>query len=368
MKVLFIDDEPESVLDAQEELREYYPNSDIVTLDFEEGQNDIWTIRPQIVVLDIWKDDAITGTAQGLDVFDFIWDHCFCPVIVYSANTEITESYANIEHPFVKVVTKGSESEVLVRNAVCGLTPHIEAIKTSESHVSQNFASAMRDVAPYAFCTFDDPEQITDAIVRGGRRRVAALMDEPPSSGTRLASWEKYLSPPVTKNLRLGDVLHDGHCGYDEPASFRVVLTPSCDLVAAGNQTPNVHALLAAKCCPMGVALDKTGIGTSRRKIKGSRILTQGYYDGFIPFPSLPGKIPTMAANLRDLQLIPLTEIGDEGERFTGVASVDSPFRELISWAYLQIAGRPGLPDRDLQPWLEQIIESIDGDQVVESP
>ncbi|MYK60628.1 MAG: hypothetical protein F4034_01405 [Chloroflexi bacterium] len=65
-----------------------------------------------------------------------------------------------------------------------------------------------------------------------------------------------------------------------------------------------------------------------------------------------------MAADLRDLELIPVGAIGVEGEEFLRVASVDSPFRELISWAYLQVAGRPGLPQRDLDGWIHDIIEA----------
>jgi hypothetical protein len=43
------------------------------------------------------------------------------------------------------------------------------------------------------------------------------------------------------------------------------------------------------------------------------------------------------------------------------VASVDSPFREQIAWAFVQIAGRPALPDRDLESWVQEIREQISG-------
>lgn len=49
-----------------------------------------------------------------------------------------------------------------------------------------------------------------------------------------------------------------------------------------------------------------------------------------------------------------------EGIAFERIASVDSPFRELVTWSYLQVAGRPGLPDRDLDEWAEGIDEARD--------
>lgn len=65
-----------------------------------------------------------------------------------------------------------------------------------------------------------------------------------------------------------------------------------------------------------------------------------------------------MAANLRDLQLVPMQQIGN-GTEFSRIAAIDSPFRELVAWAYLQIACRPGLPERDLSSWAKEIIQAV---------
>ena len=46
-----------------------------------------------------------------------------------------------------------------------------------------------------------------------------------------LAGWEQYLFPPVSDDILLGDVLKDAEGKDDDPTLFRVVLTPSCDLV-----------------------------------------------------------------------------------------------------------------------------------------
>ena len=49
----------------------------------------------------------------------------------------------------------------------------------------------------------------------------------------------------------------------------------------------------------------------------------------------------------------------DSGRPFLRIASIDSPFRELVAWAYLQIACRPSLPDRDFDSWRDEIVEDV---------
>ena len=67
-----------------------------------------------------------------------------------------------------------------------------------------------------------------------------------------------------------------------------------------------------------------------------------------------------MTAELKRLQLIDLKLIGENDEcEYCRVASVDSPFREMITWAYLQVTGRPGLPDRDFDDWADHIYRTV---------
>ena len=40
---------------------------------------------------------------------------------------------------------------------------------------------------------------------------------------------------------------------------------------------------------------------------------------------------------------------------FQRVASTDSPFREMVVWAYLRVTGRPGAPEIHVEEWLEDI-------------
>ena len=366
LKLLFIEDDQESIKSTLNLIGREKENVCCEVSEFESAKDKIVSSRPDIVILDL----LVGGTPpeaekpEGLKTRDFIWSQHFCPIVIYSALSGIhDEEYES--HPFVKNIQKRRGSEQKVLDAICELRPHVDALKEAESDIRNSFSCAMRDVAPYAFEAFTDTDRRMETIKRSGRRRLAALMDELSLDGTTLASWEQYLCPPVCDSTQLGDILRKVDEANDDPASFRVVLTPSCDLVSSGNRDPKVSNVLVAKCCSMKDGLDRTSWENMRTKKLEDRlpsILTQGYFESVIPFPSLKNRIPTMAADLRDLELIPVNDISVSDGPFRRVASVDSPFRELIAWAYMQIAGRLGLPGRDSASWTEEIIATLESE------
>lgn len=363
LKLLFIEDQKESikpVLDLIKGQKEMHPEFS----EFEDAEDKIDSHRPDIVILDI-LEGGDSAKPEGMKTFDFIRNKHFCPIVVYSAVPEkIDERY--IQHPFVKSIQKGSDSPQEVMRVLKELYPQVQALREGENHIKHNFSCAMREVAPYAFDAFSDDNLRIETIKRSGRRRLAALMDEPLPDGTVLACWEQYLFPPVSDDILLGDVLRKKGSSDEDPASFHVVLTPSCDLVNSGDRKSKVSRVLVARCCSMKEGLEHTSL----RNIKGSKLkdrlpsmmLTSGYFEALIPFPYLKGKIPTMVANLRDLDLIDIQDIGLQ-RPFLRVASLDSPFRELIAWAYLQTACRPGLPDRNIAEWCQEIIKNLQSEE-----
>jgi CTP synthase len=363
LKLLFIEDEPAVVAPVLRLVKRERPDTQCEVSGFDEAEDKIASFRPDIVILDLLVGGASPEPKpEGLKTRNFIWDQHFCPIVVYSARPEIhDEKYE--PHPFVKSIRKGRNSPRKVLGALEELRPQAEALKEAEDHVMHSFACSMRDVAPYAFEAFTDAAQRSETIKRSGRRRLAALMDELSSDGTTLASWEQYLCPPVCLDIKLGDVLRKADGEHDDPGSFRIVLTPSCDLVASSSRKPKVANVLVAKCCSMKEGLDLTSLkdmGLTKLKDRlPSTVLTQGYFEAVVPFPRLKGRIPTMAADLRNLESIPIGNIGILDKPVLRVASLDSPFRELIAWAYLQIACRPGLPDRDFDSWCDEIVACL---------
>lgn len=365
LNLLFIDDQLDddssSASIAASELEQIEGYS-ISKADFSDAEQLINDIDPDLIILDLQEK---TGAGEtdfvGVGTCEWVWENHFCPIVVYSAfPEELPNMYES--HPYVEVVQKGTTGPKDLKESITKLHPHIESVRKAERTIKKQFSVAMREVAPYAYRTFqDDAVQREDVILRSGRRRLAALMDGYSKDGTRLASWEQYLCPPVCLDIQLADILRVENARLDDPASFRVVLTPSCDLVASGGRTPKVDNVLVARCCSMeeGRGFIRSLKEANSSKLKSrlpNQLLSRGYHEAIVPFPRLDDQIPTMAANLRDLDFIPLDDIGISGTPILRIASIDSPFRELISWAYLQIACRPGLPDRDFDSWSDEIV------------
>ena len=347
IRILFIEDEQSSIAPVLDSVKAEISDTLTQVADFELAESEVRSFRPDIVVLDLARGNPSDGDYAGLGAYNFVWNNRFCPIVVYSA---LPEQFFGPEHDFVKKVKKGSGSVQRVLAAIQDFLPHVQALESTEEEIRQRLSEAMREVAPRAFQTFTDPVEREEVIVRAGRRRVAAMMDTPIVEGKTLASWECYIYPPVLNDTLLGDVLMEKDGDKEVPSSFRVVLTPSCDMAQA-----KVSEILVAKCCPMKQALKAIGLNenTNANTIK-DRLLRNGYAQTVIPFPPLPDIIPTMAADLRDLELIPTGDVG-ENKRFQRKASVDSPFREMVAWAYMQTACRPGLPERDLDRWAQAV-------------
>ena len=356
MKLMFIDDESDSIAPAMDEIIGSIADATTLVFNFEHAIEQLSSFKPDIIILDVWDGPPQTSIPEGKNVMDIIWDEHFCPVIVYSADSTIIQDVQEYNHPLIEFVTKGSDSELQIREVVEEMRGQVEIMRGAETLTRQAISNAMRELTPYAFRACGDDHTRLQSIDRGVRRRVAAMMDEAPEPDQPIAGWEQYICPPVSRDLRLGDVLRCEDAEWDNPDSLRVILTPSCDIVTGRNK---VDHILVAKCCTLGEVLSRSNIRQREPSIKASHMLTQGFINHYLPFPALPDVIPPMAANLKDLELIPFEDVGDEETRFKRVASVDSPFRELVSWAYLQTTGRIGLPERNTELWIQEILGDI---------
>ena len=359
-RILFVENDNASIEDARQLIVKSVADTTIDIVGFEEAQDRIQSFEPDIVILDLEGVPDIPKF-EGFEVRDFIWGSRFCPIVVYSAFAKDYKAKYE-KHPLVKVVEKGSGSPKRVLSAVQELLPIVVALKEAQLQINQRFWESMKLIAPIAAETVPSPQDLADVIIRSGRRRVAAMMDISTQDEAPLASWEQYLYPPVSQDPELGDILKIASGDADDPASFSIVLTPSCDMVSSDGRSPKVSEVLTATCISIHRALEKInmlGNGNDRHKRRlRTTLLSQGFYQDVIPLPSLAGAIPAMAADLRDLRLIPLDEIGSDAA-FCRVAAIDSPFRETVAWAYMQISSRPGLPERELSSWTDEIVQAM---------
>jgi CheY-like chemotaxis protein len=364
LKVLLIDDEPANVQPLSEELRTSFPETQCKITDFDGAMSEIAQMQPDIVVLDLMKNSSGTLINEGGGIGLQVWEEHFCPLIFYTASTEDPEDHG---HPLVAVIRKGSGSEELVRAKIQTYLPHITALGKVSDEISSALRRALRESRPRVF-EIDSVEHENQLLIRTIRRRVAASMDDAMAAGEpNVKSWEQYLCPPsISEHLLTGDILRVAGSDKDDPSSYFVVLTPSCDLVHTATRQPKVESVLLARCVKVEKLLVDLGlpvnVGTKSKREevrkKLSRFLTQGYGHSSFPIAGLPGEFPVMAADFRSLEIKPIQQVSNR-ENFDRVASVDAPFRELFVWAYLSAAGRPGMPDRDFEPWADEIIAEV---------
>ncbi len=359
MRILLIDDLPDSVVVVRDELTNEL-GCDCKIVGFETVTDSLNDYNPHVVVLDVLQGTGADGQPSGLDTSNYIWEKKFCPLVFYTAHAEYLQGEPHEGHPFWRVVKKGSDSEKEVLQRIQQFAPHISALENAGREIRWAMNGALREIAPRIFEKILSETERADALVRSARRRVAAKMDDALSSGeANLRPWEFYLCPPVVKHLLTGDIIRGRLGSKEDPTSYAVILTPSCDLA-----NPKVPQVLVSRCKGSDRLLQDLGL-KDVQKWKDDHtkrllsVLRQGYAQSCMPLPALPGEFPPMAADFRTLQLVPLAQIGDTGEEYTRVASVDDPLRELIAWAYMLTAARPGLPDRDFDAWAKEIVPAI---------
>jgi hypothetical protein len=257
---------------------------------------------------------------------------------------------------------KRAGNDVVIASHLKSVRPYILELR----EIQKEFSSVIKDVllktSPVIWKAETDNDRRPQLFLRSARRRLAAMMDlDTLMTGERMLFWEQYVLPPLGDNLLMGDLLRDKGGDPMEPSSYRLVLTPSCDLDTSGGRK-GIDNVLVAKCrspityfqAVTGAAIGNTLSKKARDKLSTS--LTQPQCGGYVFLPEFKSVLPPMSACLRDLELIPSSNIGTNEKpdsTFARVVSIDSPFREYLAWAYLQVAGRPGIPDRDLERCIE---------------
>lgn len=361
MRLLFVDDECDSIEPAKMEIEDKFEEVHIlVESSFEDALLRLASFGPDIVVLDLLRQTA-TGelAADGLRPLEKMWNERFVTTIVYSAeSSRVKESFPSIaDHPLVELVDKGSGSEEKVVEAIRRLEPFVGVLADSRSIVESQLSIVLKHVVPQILklSTVDEDQKI-DAIGRVSSRRLAAVADHALDDGRASWAWERYLVPPVSASLVLGDILIRSGASMDSIDDYRIVLSPTCDLVASNERRPKVESVLVAKCRSTSEALGTLAIRRRSEDVR-RRILSQGFFERMLPLPALADIIPHMMADLTDLELIRLDKIGDATScEYKRVASVSNPFRELVGWAYIQTAGRPGLPETNLESWADEVV------------
>ena len=149
MKVLFVDDDRNSIESVEEELGGIEDIRHEWT-SFSEVEGRIKTFRPDVIILDLFIGGPQEGQAAGRDTLSIVWHDHFCPVVVYSADPSIIdENDLYREHPFIETIKKGSGSEERAVKAIREFQPVADRLNSIQEEARQAFSIALRDVSPY---------------------------------------------------------------------------------------------------------------------------------------------------------------------------------------------------------------------------
>lgn len=369
MKVLIIDDDA----DLRQVLRAALAEDvdwEVEDRGFENVDETLARFRPDMMVLDIVEGEAAGELNQdaGNTWFDRIRETWFCPVVVYSA---FPARWRFDRHPFVETITKGAGTEEQVRARLKAFTVTAEMIQGVHGDFDARVREALRDSVHALRSQIEATEAGSSAdstLARAVRRVVAARVDTGAAGESTLHPWERYVVPPLGRHLLTADLLRREGADWKEVDEFRLVVTPSCDLAPRGGGSRNAGRILVARCerlSRLGTIEFRRGKNLSNKERDKLRtLLTEGMAGSRVPIPEFRGHVPLMAADLRNLELLAWDEVRSEAADgpsrkekrvFQRVASTDSPFRELVGWAYLRVTGRPGMPEVDIERWLDDI-------------
>ena len=370
LRVLVIDDDEsvrEGIRMTLESAGEQPPEQDWEVFDqgFEGVRDGLLATRPDVVILDLVDGEPPGGRPRGNVRFREIRDTWFCPVVVYSA----FPSTQDFSHPLVHTVEKAADAMEKVLGCLAELAPMARAIRSVHDEFDSRIRKSLRDSVGILREQIGKESDDESLLRRAVRRLVAAGVDAGDVGAVGLAPWERFVVPPLGGHLLTADILKEAGAEWNSEESFRVVLTPSCDLVPGKSGQPKARRVLVTCCEQLGrfgkITLQpgKPLRKNHRRDIR--RFLNEGVVNGFLPIPALQGHVPLMIANLKHLELIEWSDIqlmiGETGSStFERVASTDSPFREMVTWAYLRVTGRPGMPDVDIDQWLNDISHHLE--------
>lgn len=367
LKVLIIEDSEEAAEAIKAGIEENIEHTTVEYVgDFESAVPMMMVPRSfEVIILDLYKGDVDITNLEGQAVWEAIWQERLVPVIVHTAGPPDLDPPIPDDNPFISIIIKGEGSDQRIAQHLETITPLVLSLRSVENEFRAAIHHVISTTSELIWkLVAADEDKRSAVLLRTARRRLAATMDQETfSSEEKALAWERYIYPPLEDSLLTGDVIRVRAADHADPDSYRLVLSPSCDLQRSREK---VKSVLVARCGAVAGFAESVKsrarankAGELRRKMPS--FLTRPQVGGHIALPGFGPVLPPLSANLRDLELIPLESviaIDDGGAEFERVASVDSPFREQIAWAYLQISGRPGVPDSNLKAWSQEIVDS----------
>ena len=353
MKILLIEDQEsdiQGIIDYCEEKEYLYEHKK-----FDEGISYIEQYDPDILILDLKNN--VSNDFDGCDALDKAWEYHFRPTCVFSG--QITDSTVDIEKyrsPLVAFIDKGDENPV--KEFIDKVEPYVNCIREVRNETNV----AMRK--SFDFFDLAIKDEITDPYVISAlcSNRMKSYFDNEMAQKD-FPIWSQYIYPTVNEDFSTGDVIAVKNCDCNTAIQkkFFVILSQSCD-IAHGK----IKDVLVAKCYDIKLFLRKRRLEEGQYELRSKEevktILNTGFCNEFFPLPGIDSVIPDTVINLKELKLIPLTQLSSNYQK---IASLSSPYKERLIWAYMQTACRPGVPDLDIEKWCDYLFQPEDDGEII---
>ena len=223
---------------------------DVQSQGFDGVEAALVSFRPDMVVLDIVEGPIPGEVNLGDRSFEQIWDTWYCPIVVFTSH-EGTKTFSESDQVVEVIKGKGSETRVVAE--LQKFVPVARMIRSVHDDFDERIREALRDSVRTlrSQIGIDDDGLVNSILQRAVRRLVAAQVDAGASEGSTLEPWERFVIPPLGQHLLTADILRWRDAEWSTEDAFRLVLTPSCDLVPWGSSPPKAAHVLVARCEPI---------------------------------------------------------------------------------------------------------------------
>ena len=366
MRIMAVEDKETDILRIIDYAKE--KEWELKIYSFKDCMREVDSFDPDVIILDL-KDDGIPDETAGETIFSTIWKTRFRPTIIFSGYADslyiddlaLGEFAEYLKSPLFEAIIKGDEQPVINKlEYLADVVPSITRLRNKLNLALMTSASAIEIIKSVP------NGEVQDYLLTS---RILQYFQEPVFD-VELPAMVHYVYPPIGNHLMIGDILRKKI--KDEKSNnvdiFSIVLTPSCDLARPREDMAVLVAksgLLSSIDDSFDQKYDKGSSKYDKRIGRIKTILNSGFKNSYVYLPALPGVLPHLCFDVKKLDLVSIKEIrcqidDEEANVWIRVASLASPFRERIAWAYLNTAGRPGVPAVDTINWADGFFNESD--------
>ena len=376
LHILLVEDDEENLRLLMESLPSELENYHLQwedCVDFEDAITRVATRRYDLVVTDIYRDrrDRRKGIDpeddRAKDIVAQIRSARFCPVVAF---TDGSFPPSLQEGPFVKLADKSKGNDQIIEKMRELLATGIPGIaRRLHDELDRASGSYLWDFLEGNWERLHENGLAEPSVLERLVRRRAAMqigrldpVADDPAEVETVEGVEYYIHPPVSDELRLGEILR-----HKADGSFRVVLTPHCHLaIQPGADSPRAEFVLTVRTIQAKDLLSKhPPQGNSEEKklksfarmtqspARDNRLQPEGRY-WFLPNFL---EMPDLFCDFLQLESISYKQIQDQHERF---AVLDTPFAEALQSCFTRFYSAVGLPSLRAERFTHLLRDSSD--------